>query len=158
LSENSCRLKIRAGSLAIATTIDYLFDRQPWRTNMHRADRDVVDKIEQTFRNSGFSPIQGDWSSSTLIDQRCALGALLSEEQATSPFSHQIAAATINRSEAWVGFFVSAFDQWPEVNEQVFDAGGYDEGEYSDRSRGYRAGWECARRLLSELRAYRAAG
>jgi hypothetical protein len=126
---------------------------------MHTADRDVVKSIEQSFLQNGFNPVQGAWGDLDAPNDRCGLAALLTHDQGTSPFSHEIASALINRSDAWVGFFVFAFDEWPIVNDQVFSLDTYDEGEYDDRSRGYRAGWSCAARLLPQARlAYRAAG
>ena len=117
---------------------------------MHRADRDVVELIEQTFLENGFNPAQDNWSDPGAPLDRCGLGALLTPEQTASPFSHEIASAVIDRSDAWVGFFVLAFDEWPVVNDQVFSLEVYDQGEYDDRSRGYRAGWKCAQRLFSK--------
>src|SRR5262245_48835780 len=116
---------------------------------MHRADRDVVTLIEQTFLANGFNPAQGNWTEPNPTSNRCGLGSLLTSEQRASPFAHEIASSIIDRSEAWVGFFILAFDDWPALNDQVFGAGVYGDGEYNDRSRGYRAGWKCADRLFS---------
>lgn len=116
---------------------------------MHRADRDVVERIERSILENGFTPVQGNWGDPDSAHVRCGLGALLTQEQGTSPFAHEIASALIDRSESWVGCFVSAFDEWPVVNDQMFSSDVHDEGEYDDRSRGYRAGWTCAERLFS---------
>jgi hypothetical protein len=116
---------------------------------MHRADKDVVELIERTFLESGFNPTQGNWSDPDAPLDRCGLGSLLTPEQATSPFSHEIVSAVIDRSEDWVGFFILAFDEWPKVNDHVFSSAVYDQDKYDDRSRGYRAGWECAQRLFA---------
>jgi hypothetical protein len=78
------------------------------------------------------------------------LSALLTSDEAITPFAHEIVASRINRSEAWVGSFVSAFDEWPVANEQVFGPANYEE-DFNDRSRGYRAGWYCAQRLAAAL-------
>src|SRR5262249_27147272 len=141
-SESSREISMAARPRSLATTsaIEYLLAKSTRRTNMHRADRDVVQRIEQSFLENGFTPVQGAWADAEAPADRCGLAALLTHEQGTSPFCHEIASALINRSEAWVGFFVSAFDEWPRVNEHVFASYVYEDGEYDDRSRGYRAG------------------
>jgi hypothetical protein len=127
---------------------------------MHKADREVLARVERSFQANKFIAVQGSWADPNAPADRCGLAALLTGDQAISPFSHEIVSALIDRSDAWVGFFVSAFDEWPVLNELVFTSNVYEEGKYDDRSRGYRAGWTCAKRLFSRPSSmpYRAAG
>jgi hypothetical protein len=99
---------------------------------MHRAGREVLERIEQSFRRNGFRPTQGAWGDPGTPNQRCGLAALLTPDQGSSPASHEIVASLIERSPDWVGFFVF-FDEWPAANDRVFATGVYEEGEYDDR-------------------------